>query len=154
MATHVRTVLFTAIIEEKKSTRLAQRFDRALNTMSHGLVMLDPDGRVVVANAEAERRRSARKSADALLGRSLKALVMRGVAAACSRQGRPLSRGPADARAARGPRPQDPGALVNGQHYEFSASEGAGGLGVIIFEDVTLASRRRTRSARWRGTTI
>src|SRR3954453_5793045 len=53
MAAHVRTVLFTAITEEKKSTDIAQRFDRALNTMSHGLVMLSPDGRVVVANAEA-----------------------------------------------------------------------------------------------------
>ena len=43
-------------LEEKKATDLAQRFDRALNTMSHGLVMLGPDGRVVVANAEAARR--------------------------------------------------------------------------------------------------
>ena len=30
--------------EEKKANRLAQRFNRALNTMSHGLVMLGPDG--------------------------------------------------------------------------------------------------------------
>ena len=39
--------------EEKKANRIAQRFNRALNTMSHGLVMLGPNGRVVVANAEA-----------------------------------------------------------------------------------------------------
>ena len=53
MADHVRDVLFTAITEEKKATGIAQRFNRALNTMSHGLVMLGPDGTVVVANAEA-----------------------------------------------------------------------------------------------------
>ena len=65
----VRDVLFTAIFEEKKATRIAQRFNRALNTMSHGLIMLGPDGRVVVANAEAAQLMSL-KSPDALLGRS------------------------------------------------------------------------------------
>ena len=49
----MREVLFAALSEQKKANRLAERFNRALNTMSHGLVMLGPDGRVVVANAEA-----------------------------------------------------------------------------------------------------
>ncbi len=138
MATHVRTVLFTAIIEEKKSTNIAQRFDRALNTMSHGLVMLGPDGRVVVANAEAIEALGA-KSVDALLGRSLKSLVLRGVASGLlsSKDGRYL-----EAQLTRALREgRDRKILVsltNGRHFEFSTSEGAGGLGVIIFEDVTL----------------
>ena len=138
MAAHVRTVLFTAITEEKKSTDIAQRFDRALNTMSHGLVMLSPDGRVVVANAEAIEALGA-KSADALLGRSLKSLVMRSVAGGLisSKDGRYL-----EAQLTRALREgRDRKILVgldNGRHYEFSTSEGAGGLGVIIFEDVTL----------------
>ena len=141
MATHVRTVLFTAISEEKKSTSLAQRFDRALNTMSHGLVMLSPNGRVVVANAEAEAALGA-KSADALLGRSLKSLVMRGVASGLisGKDGRYL-----EAQLTRALREGRDRkilvGLVNGRHYEFSTSEGAGGLGVIIFEDVSSAHR-------------
>ncbi len=52
--------------EEKKARRLAQRFDRALNTMSHGLVMLEPVRRkVVVANAEARRLMGVKSSPDA-----------------------------------------------------------------------------------------
>ena len=79
------------------------------------------------------------KSADALLGRSLKALVMRGVASGLlsSKDGRYL-----EAQLTRALREgRDRKILVslaNGRHYEFSASEGAGGLGVITFEDVTL----------------
>jgi PAS domain-containing protein len=75
----VRDVLFTAVSEEKKANRIAQRFNRALNTMSHGLVMLGPDGRVAVANAEAAHLMSV-KSPEALLGRSIHGLLMRGVA--------------------------------------------------------------------------
>ncbi|MCX7303083.1 MAG: EAL domain-containing protein [Hyphomicrobiales bacterium] len=79
MAHLVRTVLFTAISEEKKANRIAERFNRALNTMSHGLVMLGPNGRVVVANAEAAHLMSF-KSPDSLLGRSIHSMLMRGVA--------------------------------------------------------------------------
>lgn len=137
MATHVRTVLFTAISEEKKSTRLAQRFDRALNTMSHGLVMLSSEGRVVVANAEAAKVMKA-KSAEVLHGRSLKALLMRGVAGGLisTKDGRyiesQLTRALRDGR--------DRKIVVrflSGEHFEFSASEGKEGLGVITFEDVS-----------------
>src|SRR5690606_38057490 len=49
----VREVLFAALKAEKTAKRLARRFDRALNTMNSGLVMLGPDGKVVVANADA-----------------------------------------------------------------------------------------------------
>ena len=52
-AAQVRDVLFSAVIGHNKARQLAQRFDRALNTMPHGLVMLNPEGLVVVANAEA-----------------------------------------------------------------------------------------------------
>ncbi|HTV68388.1 MAG TPA: EAL domain-containing protein [Rhizobiaceae bacterium] len=137
MATHVRTVLFTAISEEKKANRLAQRFDRALNTMAHGLLMLSPDGRVVVANAEAVAAMRA-KSVETLLGRSLKAVIMRGVAGGLidPKDGRYL-----EAQLTRAMRDgRDRKILVrltDGRHFEFSASEGSEGLGVIIFEDVS-----------------
>ena len=137
-ADRVREVLFSAVTGHKQARQIAQRFDRALNTMPHGLIMLSSEGRVVVANAEAKEALSV-KSADALLGRSLKALVMRGVASGMlsPKDGRYL-----EAQLARALREGRDRkilvGLVNGRHLEFSASEGAGGLGVITFEDVSL----------------
>ena len=136
-ADHVRDVLFSAVVGHKQARQLAQRFDRALNTMSHGLVMLGPDGKVVVANAEAAHLMSLR-SPDDLLGRSIHSLLMRGVAGGmlmpkdCRYIEAQLTRALREGR--------DRKVLVsfsNGQHYEFSAREGDQELGVITFEDVT-----------------
>lgn len=133
----IRDVLFTAISAEKRASKIAERFNRALNTMSHGLVMLSPDGRVVVANAEAAHLMSL-KTPDALLGRSVHSLLMRGVAGNmltpkdCRYVEAQLTRALREGR--------DRKVLVgfsNGQHYEFSAREGSQELGVITFEDVT-----------------
>ncbi|MEP9372453.1 EAL domain-containing protein [Mesorhizobium sp. KR1-2] len=133
----VRDVLFTALSAEKRANRIAGRFNRALNTMSHGLVMLGPNGKVVVANAEAAHLMLL-KSPDALLGRSVRSLLKRGVA------GGLLS--PKDCRYVEGQltRALHEGrdrkvlvSLTNGQHYEFSARAGNQELGVITFEDVT-----------------
>lgn len=137
MAELVRVVLFAAISEEKKAKRLAQRFDRALNTMSHGLVMLGPEGRVVVANSQAAAFMRV-ASADRLLGRSLDALLMRGVAGGLLSRAESQFVGTQLTRALREGR--DRKLLVsfaNGRHFEFSAREGTDELGVIIFEDVT-----------------
>lgn len=136
-ADNVRGVLSSALSEQKKSRRLAQRFDRALNTMPHGLIMLGPDGRIVVANGEAAHLLSA-NGPEALVGRSLHALLLRAVAAGL------LTRIEIDYleeqlnQALRGG--QDRKILVNlanGQHYEFSARPGREELGVVTFEDVT-----------------
>ena len=133
----VRSVLFAALSEQKKANRIAERFNRALNTMSHGLVMLGPDGRVVVANAEAAHLLSL-ASPDALLGRSVHGMLMRGVAGGmlalkdCRYVEAQLTRALREGR--------DRKVLVsftNGQHYEFSAREGNLDLGVITFEDVS-----------------
>ena len=133
----VRDVLFTAVSEEKRANRLAARFNRALNTMSHGLVMIGPDGRVAVANAEAAELMSVR-SPDALLGRSIHGLLMRGVAGGllalkdCRYIEAQLTRALREGR--------DRKVLValsNGRYLEFSAREGSQELGVITFEDVT-----------------
>ena len=133
----VRDVLFTAISAEKRANSIAERFNRALNTMSHGLVMLGPDGRVVVANAEAAHLMSL-KTPDALLGRSVHSLLMRGVA---GRMLTPKDCRYVEAQLTRALREgRDRKVLVgfaNGQHYEFSAREGSQELGVITFEDVT-----------------
>ena len=136
-ADHVRNVLFSAVIGHRQAKELAQRFDRALNTMSHGLVMLDSNGKVVVANAEAAHLMSLR-SPDQLLGRSIHSLLLRGVAGGmlapkdCRYIEAQLTRALREGR--------DRKVLVslaNGQHYEFSAREGSQELGVITFEDVT-----------------
>lgn len=133
----VREVLFTALSEEKKANRIAGRFNRALNTMSHGLVMVGPNGKVLVANAEAAHLMSV-KSPDALLGRSIHSLLKRGVAGGmlapkdCNYVEAQLTRALREGR--------DRKVLVsfsNGQHYEFSAREGDQELGVITFEDVS-----------------
>ncbi len=133
----VRGVLFKALSQEAKANRLAQRFNRALNTMSHGLVMLGPNGKVIVANAEAAHLMSMR-TPEALLGRSIHSLLMRGVAGGmldakdCRFVEGQLTRALSEGRSRK--------VLVsftNGQHYEFSAREGSQELGVITFEDVT-----------------
>ncbi|MBO6718723.1 MAG: EAL domain-containing protein [Rhizobiaceae bacterium] len=136
-AGNVRDVLFAAVFEEKKANKLAQRFDRALNTMSHGLVMLGPDGKVVVANAEATlllRKDDPRQ----LLGRSLRAVLMRGVAGGLislkdSRYAESqLTRALKESRNRKLQL-----RLTDGRYFEFSARPGNDELGVITFEEVT-----------------
>jgi len=53
MANGVRDFLFNAVMAERKAGQLAERFDTALNNMSHGLFMLDADGRIEVFNNKA-----------------------------------------------------------------------------------------------------
>jgi len=53
MANGVRDFLFNAVTSERKASEIADRFDTALNNMSHGLFMLDGDGRIEVANRKA-----------------------------------------------------------------------------------------------------
>ena len=136
-ADHVRYVLFSAIIGHKQTKQIASRFDRALNTMSHGLVMLNADSVVVVANSEAAVMLGMR-SAERMIGRTLSALLKRGVAAGlleakdCRYVEAQLGRALRDCR--------DRKLLVSladGRYIEFSAREGSNDLGVITFEDVT-----------------
>ena len=136
-AENVRDVLFAALSAEKKAQRLALRFDRALNTMSSGLVMLSLEGRVVVANAEAATLMGM-SHPDRLLGRTLRGLLMRGVAGGVlslkdSRY--------AEAQLARALREgRDRKVLLrleDGRYFEFSAREGHDELGVITFDEVT-----------------
>ncbi|MDI6028116.1 EAL domain-containing protein [Corticibacterium sp. UT-5YL-CI-8] len=133
----VRDVLFSALSEEKKASDIAQRFNRALNTMSHGLVMLGPDGRVVVANAEAAALMLV-ADPEKLMGRSIRGMLLRGVAGGmlsmrdCRYIEAQLTRALREGKSRK-----VLVSLANGQHYEFSAREGSQELGVITFEDVT-----------------
>jgi diguanylate cyclase (GGDEF)-like protein len=136
-ASQVREVLCSAVFGHTKARQLAQRFDRALNTMPHGLVMLSPEGKVVVANAEAAYLLLF-ASPERLLGRSLRSLLARGVAAGLLNKkdlqfaANQLTSALHDGR--------DRKLLLsfkNGRHFEFSTREGRDELGVVTFEDVT-----------------
>lgn len=148
MAHLVRTVLFAAISEKTKANRIAARFNRALNTMSHGLVMLDPNGKVVVANAEAAHLMAFR-SPEAILGRTMHSMLMRGVAGGmlalkdCKFIEQQLTQALREGR-----NRKVLVSLSNGQYLEFSAREGSQELGVITFDDVTqrVESEEKVRS--------
>jgi diguanylate cyclase (GGDEF)-like protein len=137
MAARVRETFISVIFEKKKASSLAHRFDRALNTMSSGLVMFDADGKVAVANAEASEI-FGMSDPDRLFGRSLHALLMRGaVAGVLTRDDalyveKQLTQAFHDGRGSKlvvG--------LKDGRHLEFSASGGRDDLGVLTFEDVS-----------------
>jgi diguanylate cyclase (GGDEF)-like protein len=137
LARSVRDVLFAAITGEKTAKFLAERFDRALNTMTSGLIMLDREGRVVVANAEAGALLQV-DDPDRLMGRTLQGLLMRGVAAGV------LDKGDADYAEF-----QLTGSFIDGRSrkilltfndgrcFEFTSRGGRDDLGVITFEEVT-----------------
>jgi diguanylate cyclase (GGDEF)-like protein len=136
-ASHVREVLFSAVVGHKEARKLAQRFDRALNTMPHGLVMLNPEGRVIVANREAANALKVSEPSR-LLGRSLSALLLRGVAGGllmpkdCRYIETQLTRALLDGRERRLQI-----RAADGRHFELSARAGDDELGVITFEEIT-----------------
>lgn len=136
-AAGLRGILASVVLERRKVSQLAQRFDRALNTMSHGLIMFSPEGRAVVANAQAAEFLGFRSS-EQLLGRSLKALLLRGVAGKLLR-GKDYVHAETQLTKAlkqgRGRKVLLP--LTDGRYFEFSAREGREELGVITFEEVT-----------------
>jgi len=77
MANGVRDFLFNSVTAERKTSELAERFDTALNNMSHGLFMLDGDGRIEVANRKAREFFRIDRTTD-LTGRAMKAALRLG----------------------------------------------------------------------------
>ncbi|WP_245409824.1 putative bifunctional diguanylate cyclase/phosphodiesterase [Pararhizobium haloflavum] len=55
MANGVRSFLYQTVLGKREISIMAERFDTALNNMSHGLVMLDNERRIIVANRNAAR---------------------------------------------------------------------------------------------------
>lgn len=137
MAKVVRLSLFTAITEELRARYLAQRFNRALNTMPQGLLMLDTEGRIIVANAEAAELIRV-SSPSMLVGRSMKAVLSRIVASGLmdAEQGRYAVAQLTKALTEGFDRKLIVG-LTDGRHFELSAREGDHNLGVVLFQDVT-----------------
>ena len=136
-ASDVRKLLLSAVMERKKADRLAQRFDRALNTMSHGLIMLDPDGCVVVANDRAAEHLGFRFS-EQMIGRTLDALMLRGVAGSLlSREDFITARLQLMEALNAGHGKKVLLSLRDGRYIEFTAREGKEELAVLTFEEVT-----------------
>lgn len=77
MANGVRDFLFNSVTAERKTSEIAERFDTALNNMSHGLFMLDGDGRIEVANRKAREFFNIDRDTD-LTGRAMKAALRLG----------------------------------------------------------------------------
>lgn len=142
-AANVRHLLASALKEQQA----AQRFDRALNTMTHGLLMLDAHETIVVANAEAVKLFQA-TSAEKLQGRTFKALLQRGVAAGFldKRDAKYISQQLTRALH-EGRNRKVLIKLIDGRYFELSAREGDDDLSVITFEDVTarIASQEKIR---------
>ncbi|MBB3611070.1 EAL domain-containing protein [Rhizobium sp. BK602] len=144
MANGLREFLYKNVIASREISLIADRFDTALNNMTHGLFMLDADNRILVANRKAcellnlahpEQLRDCeldvvlRYSArHAVIDGSLPGLIQQQIARLIDGT---LSR-----------------ALIEfGEDLflEFSASRRADGIVILIFEDVTarvLAERR------------
>ncbi|MCO5064922.1 MAG: EAL domain-containing protein [Rhizobiaceae bacterium] len=144
-ATNVRDVLFAAISAQNRANGLAERFNRALNTMSHGLIMLSKEGRVVVANAQAARMLGM-PSAEALLGRSSGSLLRRMTASGLiDRADSEYVNVQLSKNLHEGTDRKIMIGLSDGRFFEMSAREGSFELGVITFEDVTQRVRAEER---------
>lgn len=140
MANGVREFLYKNVIASREISLIADRFDTALNNMTHGLFMLDADNRILVVNRKAcellnfahpEQLKDCEfdvvlryGARNAFIDGSLPGLIQRQMAQLVSGT---LSR-----------------TLIQfneDQFLEFSASRRADGIVILIFEDVTVRIR-------------
>ncbi|WP_223478268.1 putative bifunctional diguanylate cyclase/phosphodiesterase [Oricola indica] len=132
----VRAAVLDAIQGRWKNQEIAERFDIALNNMSHGLIMFDGDLRVLVANKTARTLFEIPEHID-LEGRYFDAILRYGRArkVLSSRQVERLRRqlmpmileGGANKRFV----------LNDGRHVEFKSNPRAFSGAVLTFEDIT-----------------
>lgn len=131
MAMGVRDFLYENVIATRDITVIAGRFDTALKTMAHGLVMLDGDGKIEVINRQARDLLHLDPVAE-VKDRDLVTVLQREAAVA-----------PSEAimwqvaRLAEGAQRRALLQFGDGRHLEFSASHRSDGGVVLIFEDVS-----------------
>ncbi len=136
MANNVRAFLYENVMAAREIAKIAGQFDTALNNMTHGLFMLDADGRVVVANERACELLALGDRTE-LKGWLLDDVIRRGA--------RRMRLDPDKTKAIsrqldlllKGKRPQVLIPVSEELHLEFSASRRDNGDTVLIFEDVT-----------------
>ncbi|MEI2301380.1 putative bifunctional diguanylate cyclase/phosphodiesterase [Ensifer sp. MJa1] len=136
MANNVRAFLYENVLAAREIATIAGQFDAALNNMTHGLFMLDGDGRVVVANERACALLALGDRAE-LKGWLLDDVIRRGA----RRMRLDVDKSKAISRQLdlllKGRRPQVLIPVGEELHLEFSASRRDNGDIVLIFEDVT-----------------
>ena len=136
MANNVRAFLYENVMAAREIATIAGQFDTALNNMTHGLFMLDGDGRVVVANERAcellalgDRTELKSWLLDDVIRRGARRMRLdQDKTKAILRQLDLLLKGK---------RPQVLIPVSEELHLEFSASRRDNGDTVLIFEDVT-----------------
>ncbi|GAB4358326.1 MAG: EAL domain-containing protein [Oricola sp.] len=133
---NIRTSVLDAIFGRWKNQEIAERFDIALNNMSHGLIMFDGDLRILVANRTAKTLFNVPPHIN-LEGRSFESILRYG------RQRKVLSARQAEKlKRQLVPMILEGGSikhfvLNDGRHVEFKSNPRAFSGAVLTFEDVT-----------------
>ena len=144
MVRNVRSTVVTAVRGKQINSELAERFDTALENMSHGLIMFDSDANVLVMNRAArlllqipQYVRVEDRPFDALLryGRRYEMISSRNMEA--------LQRAIEGALTHAGDKVELP--LANGRLLELSANRRPDGGSVLILEDVTERARAENK---------
>ncbi len=140
LAKDLRNVLLSAVHARVEASRLAAELDSALDTMHHGLAMLDPSGLITVVNGRAEQVFDSFVPGN-WIGRSFAALI----AAASSRGSIPQRSAEQLMQVVKGQR----GGkvilkLANSRFSEVTVSAQQGRV-VLLFEDITERVRAEER---------
>ena len=130
MAKGVRDFLYENVNASRDIAVIAGRFDTALKTMAHGLIMLDGEGKIEVINRQAYDLLDLGPAGD-VKDRDLITVLREGPVRAPEAVMRQI------ARLADGSQPRALLRFGNGRHLEFSVSRRSDGGVVLIFEDVS-----------------
>lgn len=130
MANGVREFLYENVINSRRMAVIADRFDIALKTISHGLVMLDGDGKIQVINRRARDLLGLDRKAE-MKDRDFAAMLCEDANNAPEIILRQLT------KLADGSLERALFKFKDDRHLEFSVSPRADGGVVLIFEDVT-----------------
>lgn len=130
MARGVREFLYENVIASREMAAIARRFDTALKTIAHGLVMLDSNGHIQVINRQARDLLGIDSEVD-VRDRELAELLARDAGNVPSGALREIE------RLVQGKLARTSLQVNGGRHLEFSASQRSDGGVVLIFEDIS-----------------
>ncbi len=144
MANGVRSFLEKAALATREITTIADRFDAALNNMPHGLLMLDADHRILVANRRAcellqlgDKERLKDCHLDVVLRYGVRSTFLNADQSKAMLQ--KLD------ELLRGQRSRALVQVTDDFYLEFTASQRESGGAVLIFEDVTARMRAENK---------
>jgi diguanylate cyclase (GGDEF)-like protein/PAS domain S-box-containing protein len=137
ISSRLRRNLLAAVMASREISQLVERFDTALNNMSHGLCMVDADRRVVVANRKLKEQMGLSEDVD-LKGLSLIEMIDRSVdIGTLSRDnGNQFARNLADPLAS-GADHKFSIELLSGRTFEFTVEPMENRGIVMLVEDIT-----------------